>query len=229
MGGRLDGRTVGRFVMGTLLLAAPLTPIASHRPTVRQSDAAAVIDRMSAALKNLKVLTADFVQIVQNPMTGAPDTTRGKLHQLPPNRFAMRFSHPKGDRLVADGRYLWIYTPSTTANQVIRAQIPTAGGAAGPNLIGQFADRPHERYRSRYVRAEGGADVIAMVPVEKEQPFSEAMLWVDGKDGLPRRLEFQESSGQRRVLVLSGLVVNGEIPFREFTFSVPPGAQVVSQ
>ena len=215
----------GRWVLLLAVLTVP-TPLAAQSDSAK---AAAVLDRVTAAFKTLKVLTADFVQIVQNPMTGAPDTTRGKLHQLPPNRFAMRFTHPKGDRLVADGRYLWIYTPSTTANQVIRAQIPTAGGAAGPNLIGQFADRPHERYRSRYVRAEGGADVIALVPVEKEQPFSEAMLWVDGKDGLPRRLEFQESSGQRRVLILSGLVVNGEIPFREFTFSVPPGAQVVSQ
>ena len=217
--------------MVAALLTAPgaLAPQTNHPPE-KPSDPAAVpvLDRITAAFKNLKVLTADFVQVVQNPMTGAPDTTRGKLYQLPPNRFAMRFSAPRGDRLVADGRYLWIYTPSTTPDQVIRAQIPTAGGAAGPNLLGQFADRPHERYRSRYVRKESAADVIAMVPVEPEQPFSEAMLWVEA-DGLPRRLEFQESSGQRRVLILSGLVLNGEIPFREFTFSVPPGAQVVGQ
>ncbi len=214
-----------RWIPMVVVLAAPVQ-LAAQSDSAR---AVPVLDRVTAAFKNLKVLSADFVQIVQNPMTGAPDTTRGKLYQLPPNRFAMRFTAPKGDRLVADGRYLWIYTPSTTANQVIRAQIPAAGGAAGPNLLGQFADRPHERYRSRYVRAEGAADVIVMVPLEKDQPFTEAMLWVDGTDGFPRRLEFQESSGQRRLLILSGLVLNGDIPFREFTFSVPPGAQVVDQ
>ena len=213
-----------RWIPLLVVLAAP-TPLAAQSDSAK---AAAVLDRLSATFKNLKVLTADFVQIVQNPMTGAPDTTRGKLYQTPPNRFGMRFSVPRGDRIVADGRYLWVYTPSTTPNQVIRAQIPT-GGAAGPNLMGQFADRPHERYRSRYVRADGGGDVIALIPVEKDQPFQEAVLWVDGKDGVPRRLEFQESSGQRRVLILSGVVLNGDIPFREFTFSVPPGAQVVSQ
>ena len=194
-----------------------------------QTDASAVLDRVTAAFKDLKLLTADFVQVVQNPMTGAPDTSRGKLYQLPPNRFGMRFSSPRGDRLVADGRFFWIYTPSTTPDQVIRTRIPAAGGAAGPNLLGQFADRPHERYRARYVRAEGALDVVTLLPLEKDQPFTEATLWVDRNDGLPRRLEFQETTGQRRVLVLSGLALNGEIPWREFTFSVPAGARVVDQ
>ena len=194
-----------------------------------QTDASAVLDRVTAAFKDLKLLTADFVQVVQNPMTGAPDTSRGKLYQLPPNRFGMRFSSPRGDRLVADGRFFWIYTPSTTPDQVIRTRIQAAVGAAGPNLLGQFADRPHERYRARYVRAEGALDVVTLVPLEKDQPFTEATLWVDRNDGLPRRLEFQETTGQRRVLVLSGIALNGEIPWREFTFAVPAGARVVDQ
>lgn len=213
--------------MSTLALLALLTSFQ------RTDDPAPVLDRVTAAFKDLKLLTADFVQIVQNPMTGAPDTTRGKLYQLPPNRFGMKFTSPRGDRIVADGRYLWIYTPSTAPDQVIRARIPAGGGAAGPNLIGQFADRPHERYRSTYVRtdssATGTVDVVTLVPLERDQPFKEATLWVDRQDGLPRRLEFQETTGQRRVLVLSGLALNGDIPWREFTFAVPAGARVVDQ
>jgi outer membrane lipoprotein carrier protein len=213
------------------LVASATDEARSTVPTFQLSDsakAAPVLDRVTAAFKSLKLLTADFVQVVQNPMTGAPDTTRGKLYQLPPNRFGMRFTAPRGDRLVADGRYLWIYTPSTTPNQVIRAKLQTAGGAAAPNFMGQFADRPHERYRSRYVKAEKGADVINMVPLEKDAPFTEATLAVDSA-GIPRRLEFQESSGQRRVLILSGIVLNGNVDFREFTFAVPAGVQVVDQ
>ena len=211
--------------MKTLMVVALLMA-----PTLqRTDDPAPVLDRVTAAFKDLKLLTADFVQIVQNPMTGAPDTTRGKLYQLPPNRFGMKFTSPRGDRIVADGRYFWIYTPSTAPDQVIRTRIPSSGGAAGPNLIAQFADRPHERYRAKYLRADSGADVVSLVPLEKDQLFTEATLWVDKKDGLPRRLEFQETSGLRRILVLSGLALNGEIPWREFTFAVPAGARVVDQ
>src|SRR5205807_1812534 len=93
-----------------------------------------VLDRASATYQSTSTLSADFVQIVENPLVGAPDTTRGKLYQMRPSRFAMRFAAPKGDRIVADGRYLWLYTPSTTPGQVIRAKIP-AVGTTGPNLI----------------------------------------------------------------------------------------------
>jgi outer membrane lipoprotein-sorting protein len=116
--------------------------------------------------------------------------------------------------------------------QVIRTRIPASGGQ-GPNLIGQFTERPHERYRSRYVRGDTlagrAADVIRLVPKEQDAPFTEATLWIDRQDGLPHRIEFQETTGQKRTITFSRLVLNGEVPFREFTFSVPAGVQVVDQ
>jgi outer membrane lipoprotein carrier protein len=213
-------------------MLALLTALLLATPQSDSAQAAAVLDRAAAAHKDVKVLSADFVQIIVNPMTGAPDTTRGRLHQLPPNRLGMRFTEPRGDRLVADGRYFWLYTPSTTPGQVIRTQIPSSGGT-GPNLIGQFTDRPHERYRARYERSEtlpsGVVDVVRLVPTERDAAFTEATLWVDRNDGLPRRIEFQETSGIKRVVILSQLVLNGDIPWREFTFAVPAGVQVVRQ
>jgi len=189
-----------------------------------------VLDRASQAYQSISTLSADFVQIVENPLVGAPDTTRGKLYQMRPSRFAMRFSVPKGDRIVADGRYLWLYTPSTTPGQVIRAKIPDVG-TTGPNLIGQFVEHPHERYRASYRRAdslpEGMADVVALVPKQDDQPYSAAVIWVGRADGLVRRLEITETSGQQRTVVLSRIQVNAGAPGREFTFSPPSGVQVV--
>ncbi len=195
-------------------------------------DPGPILDRASAAYHTINTLSADFVQVVANPMIGAPDTTRGRLHQMRPNRFTMRFTDPKGDRIVADGRYLWLYTPSTTPGQVIRSAIP-AVGTTGPNLIGQFVEHPRERYDARYLRAdslpEGGADVVALVPKEKDQPYTDAVIWVGRSDGLVRRIEIAETSGQRRTVTLSHLTVNGEVPGREFTFSPPAGVRVVDQ
>ena len=189
-----------------------------------------VLDRASQTYQSISTLSADFVQIVENPLVGAPDTTRGKLYQMRPSRFAMRFVVPKGDRIVADGRYLWLYTPSTTPGQVIRAKIP-AVGTTGPNLIGQFVEHPHERYRASYRRAdslpEGMVDVVALVPKRDDRPYSAAVIWVGRADGLVRRLEITETSGQLRTVVLSRLKVNAGAPGREFMFSPPSGVQVV--
>ena len=191
-----------------------------------------VLDHASQTYQTIRTLSAQFVQIIENPMIGAPDTTRGKLYQMRPSRFAMRFTEPKGDRIVADGRYLWLYTPSTAPGQVIRSRIPEVG-TTGPNLIGQFVERPRERYRARYVRVDslpdGMADAVALVPTEAGQPYTEAVLWVGRNDGLVRRLEISEAAGQHRTVILTHPKVNGGAPGREFTFAPPAGVRVVDQ
>ena len=191
-----------------------------------------ILDRASQVYETITSLSADFAQIVENPMIGAPDTTHGRLYQMRPSRFAMRFTDPKGDRIVADGRYLWLYTPSTTPGQVIRSRIPESGNT-GPNLIGQFVERPRERYTARYVRADsladGVTDVIALVPKRDDQPYSDALIWVGRDDGLVHRLEFTEASGQRRSVSLRHLRVNAGVPGHELTVSPPAGVRVVDQ
>jgi len=192
-----------------------------------------ILDRASATYQTITSLSADFVQVIANPMIGTPDTTRGRLYQMRPSRFAMRFTAPKGDRIVADGRFLWLYTPSTTPGQVIRSRIPEYG-TTGPNLIGQFVEQPRERYTAQYVRADslpdaGPVDVIRLVPKEHEQPYSEATIWVGREDELVRRVDIVESSGQERTVILRNIRVNRGVPGRELTFSPPAGVRVVDQ
>ncbi len=200
--------------------------------TLPAQDPGPILDRASAAYQTVATLSADFVQVVANPLAGAPDTTRGRLYEMRPSRFAMRFTDPKGDRIVADGRWLWLYTPSTTPGQVIRAAIP-ATGTTGPNLIGQFVEHPRTRYRARYLRADsladGWADVVALTPTAPDQAYDEAVIWVDRDDGLVRRIEIAETSGQRRTVILRRVMVNAGVPQKEFTFAVPSGARVVDQ
>lgn len=224
-GGLVVRRSGGRIALCAAVLTA--------RPADRlpAQDPGPVLDRASAAYQTVSTLSAEFTQIVVNPLVGAPDTTRGTLYQMRPSFFAMRFSHPKGDRIVADGRHLWLYTPSTTPGQVIRTTIPETG-TTGPNLIGQFVEHPRERYRAKYIRmdslATGLADVIELVPRAAGAPYSEALVWVNRESGLLTRLEIVEASGQRREIALAILQVNAGVPQREFTFSPPAGVRVVS-
>jgi outer membrane lipoprotein carrier protein len=222
--------TSARLHVGTILLLAVV-------PTFRRADVyqdpAAILDRASASYDTVKTLQADFVQIIANPMLGDPDTTRGRLYQRKPNYFAMRFTEPKHDRVVADGERLWLYTPSTTPGQVIRTAIPGTG-TTGPNLIGQFVERPRERYHAKYLGSDssaerGGSDAILLSPRATDLPYSAATVWIARKDGLVRRIEIEETSGQRRTIELRNLVVNRDIPAREFRFSPPGGLQVVDQ
>jgi outer membrane lipoprotein-sorting protein len=60
-------------------------------------------------------------------------------------------------------------------------------------------------------------------------PFSKATVWLDRSDGLPRRMEIEELSGQRRTLTLHNLRLNPPVGPRTFTFDVPAGVRVVDQ
>src|SRR6185437_7339583 len=99
--------TVRRLVVSRLVVSA-LIVLPS---TLSAQDPFAVMARARAAYDTIHTLRADFIQIVDNPMVGAPDTTRGVLYQEPPSRFTMNFTHPKHDRILSDGKYLWISTP----------------------------------------------------------------------------------------------------------------------
>ncbi len=225
-----EGWTVGLRRARTAIIVATL-------PTVQPSNLPAqdpwpALDRASQTYQTVTSLSAEFVQVITNPMIGTPDTTHGRLYQMRPSRFAMRFTDPKGDRIVADGRFLWLYTPSTTPGQVIRSRIPEYG-TTGPNLIGQFVEQPRERYTAHYVRADSLdhtlVDVIRLMPKAHDRPYSEAVIWVGREDGLVHRLDLTEASGQERTVILRKLQVNGGVPGRELTFSPPSGVRVVDQ
>lgn len=235
-GGQADRRSGGQAVSrsGSRIAAICAVVVFAARPADRPTaqDPWAVLDHASSIYQTVQTLAADFVQVIDNPMVGPPDTTRGRMYQQRPSRFAMRFSVPPSDRIVADGKYLWLYTPSTTPGQVIRSRIPETG-TTGPNLIGQFVERPRERYTARYVRADstggGWIDVVALTPRDSTLPYSAATLWIGRDDGLVQRLEIDESGGQIRRVWLSHLQTNVQVPTAEFTFAPPRGVSVVNQ
>jgi outer membrane lipoprotein carrier protein len=207
--------------MGALIAAAPL----------RAQSADSALARAQRAYDAMTTLRATFTQTLINPMLGAPARSRGVLLLEPPGRFAMRFTDPAGDRIVADGTWLWIYTPSSVPDQAIREPIPTAG-ANTPNLFAQFVDHPLARYRATYAGADttGGepVDVVRLVPRKPDVPFTQAELAIAKSDGWPRRLSLVEESGQRRVLVFDRPTVNQGVPPAELQFKVPKGTKVVS-
>ena len=194
-------------------------------------DATSALGRAGIAYRGLTELTADFSQTLVNPMLGAPERSRGQIFLAPPDRFAMRFTNPGGDRIVADGTWLWLYAPSTVPGQVIRQPIPRSG-ISSPNLMGQFVDRPLERYDVTYLGedavAEETVDVLRLTPRGESLGFRWAEIAIARTDGILRRIDLMEESGQRRTLVFSAIQTQAEIPAEELRFEVPQGTRVVT-
>lgn len=217
--------------MTGIRVAAAVTFLLALPRSAAAQDGVAVARRAASAYAALATFQADFEQVIADPMIGTY-TSHGHLTQSGSGKLSMRFSDPKGDAIVMDGKWIWLYTPSTTPGQVLKLAM-AGGDGFGPNVVGWLLDRPAERYQVRYVRADtiGGraTDVIALSPRSPSMPFTEATLWLDRRDALPRRLEIIERSGTRRTLALDHVKADGKVAAGVFQFTVPSGVRVVDQ
>jgi outer membrane lipoprotein carrier protein len=220
-------RDLGRPAVAAFVALTTLS-LGSEIPA---QEAATVLERAERAYRAARSFQAEFRQTIINPMLGGPEESRGVLFLEPPRRFAMRFTEPAGDRIVADGTWLWIYAPTSVPDQVIRQPVPEAGTAT-PNLVAQFVDRPLERYTARFIRSEviGGetVDVVRLDPRRPDLPFRSAHIAVARSDGLLRRIALVELSGQRRTITFENIRTDAAIVASEFRFEPAPGVRVVT-
>ncbi|MEX2177644.1 MAG: outer-membrane lipoprotein carrier protein LolA [Gemmatimonadaceae bacterium] len=217
--------------MRSLLLAAATVFLAAPPPSATAQDAEATIRRAQAAWGNVRTLRAAFEQTIMNPLTGSAMLARGELQQSKPNKLAIVFHEPAGDRIVADGRHVWVYVPSAAPGQVIRMTNAQAG-ASNTDLIGQFLDTP----RSAYDAQGAGTDTIGARPARaiiltakpgEQLPFIRARVWVDDADGLIRRFESTDANGITRKVRLLTLSLNAAVESAAFVFTTPAGVRVV--
>ena len=214
----------------TAAVAIVATAFASAPAGLGAQSVDATVDRAVAAWAKVTSVRASFEQQVTNPLTGSAETARGEYQQQGKQRISVRFTDPAGDRIVADGKALWLYLPSTTPGQVIRAE---AGNSASVDFTAQFLASP----RTRYTIADAGratvdgrsARALLLTPKDKSVPFKRARVWVDDRDGLIRQFEVVDGSGLTRLVRLKGLRVNGPVDAKAFTFVPPKGVRVVRQ
>jgi outer membrane lipoprotein carrier protein len=218
--------------MSVARFAAAAAVLALAAQTLSAQSVDQTIDRAVAAWRAAKTVRATFEQTLTNPLTGSAVTARGEFQQQGRNRIAVRFTDPAGDRIVADGRVLWIHIPSTTPGQVIRSSLTQ--GANSVDLTGQFLTAPRSKYN---ISAAGTTNVggrpahgLLLVPKrEGNQPFTRATVWVDDRDGLVRQFEVTDQNGLTRRIRLTSINVNVPVDAAAFRFTPPPGVRVVQQ
>jgi outer membrane lipoprotein carrier protein len=213
-----------RRTIPAALLAAAVAAISAGAQT--PGDAA--LDRAVAAYRTVQTLRATFDQSLANPITGRESKAKGELLVKRPGRISVRFTDPAGDRIVSDGKYVWIYLPSGAPGQVIRARADAAEGT-GMDVSTELLSAP----RTKFDIADDGAAtvggratrIVALTP-RAARNYTKARLWIDDRDGVVRQLELTENSGVVRTLTFRTIQLNAKIAASAFKFDVPKGAKV---
>jgi outer membrane lipoprotein carrier protein len=199
------------------------------RPVAAQT-AESSYDRMAAAWAATTTLEAAFEQVITNPLLGRTATSRGLFQQQRPDKVAITFTDPTGDRIVGDGKTLWVYLPSSAPGQVLK--LPgNAEGAVVADLLGQLLDTPRKAFT-----ITGGEVVpingrptrrVQLVPrAAGRAPFQKAVLWLDETGPRPVKLQVQDPQGIERTITLTTWILDAPLPKGAFAFKVPKGAKI---
>ncbi|NUP54874.1 MAG: outer membrane lipoprotein chaperone LolA [Gemmatimonadaceae bacterium] len=209
-------------------LARPLGLASSAQ--ARQSD---LLDRAVARWAKVKTARATFEQTIVNSLTGNTLTATGEYQQQRPGKLSVRFDNPATDRIVADGKQVWLYLPSTAPGQVIRSSLAD-GGTGTVDLSAQFLTAPRSRYT---VSAAGTATVsgrathaFTLVPKSaKSAQFKTATVYIDDVDATIRQFEVTEPSGLQRKVRLTSFRTNVPVDAAAFRFTPPAGVRIVER
>jgi len=191
-----------------------------------EQDATAILTRAAERLAGLSSFCGDFRQEMRIPLLGQTTRSAGRLCQQRPNLFAMDFTDPEGDRVVADGQWVWTYFPSTDPRQVVRFPLAEQGRM---DFFQEFVAEPGVRYVPSLAGEEvvGGRPAwrITLAPRDRTY-FQGATVWIDRETALMRKVEILQENGSVRVVELGELQQNPSIPASRFTFTPPEGTQV---
>jgi outer membrane lipoprotein carrier protein len=202
------------------------------RPLAAQAPVDAILQHVHATYAHVTTTRATFQQVITSEMTGTSATSHGELIQEKPNLLAVTFVEPAGDRIVADGTFLWVYVPSATPGQVIKAPLG-ASGTAAIDFVQQFVDAP----RDHFTVSGGAADtalghkahVLMLVPKDANSSIASAKVWVGDDDGVVRQFETVDGTGSTRHVRLTTVAFNVTVPRSTFAYTPPHGVKVIDR
>lgn len=212
----------------TVVLAA-LTVLFAATPASAQDRGIDIIQAAADRYQDVDALCADFKQHLVVPLLGDERTGLGRICQARPNRFAMRFSQPDGDRVVIDGEWVWIYYPSLDEKQVVRT--PLAQQRGGHDFHREFLDDPEAKYDVTYEgddTVDGRATYRLRLVPKQPTSYRSAELWIDHGTPVLRQIRLQEENGTVRTITLSNIDFASDPDGAWFIFTPPPGAHIIS-
>ena len=193
----------------------------------QQSPADRAIDVAVKSYANIRTAKASFEQTITNPLLGSTLRSKGDFEQSRPNRFAFRFTDPKGDVIICDGQYVWAYLPTSAPGRVNR--MPCGSGSL--DLIGEFFTNPTQRYTigdgGAATVGERKAHIVLLTPKSKDAAFTRAKVWIEPTSGSLLQFEAVEPNGLTRLVRITTFNANAAVKESAFKFTVPKGVQVV--
>jgi outer membrane lipoprotein carrier protein len=182
------------------------------------------IEQLESFVEGTRAARANFSQTVIDGDGKTVQQSSGTLEFSRPNKFRWHYVKPFEQLLVADGERLWIYDKDL--NQVTTRKLDKALGSSPAALLAG-ADEI-ERYFS--LEAQGRKnrlDWLLVKPYDEDSMFDRVRMGF-ANNGL-QVMELYDHFGQKTVIRFSKLQRSPDFPPDVFSFTPPPGADVLTE
>ncbi len=185
-------------------------------------DVQAGRERVESFLQGLQGLQAQFEQVLTDRNGRIVDQARGVLAIRRPDRFRWDYREPYEQVIVSDGERVWLYD-SDLEQVTVRKLDDTLSATPAMLLSGEGA--LEENFSVVGSRQDGPIQWVHLEPRRDDTDFRWVRLGFEGASF--RYMELADKLGQTTRLEFSTLERNPPLDPSRFTFTVPPGADVI--
>jgi outer membrane lipoprotein carrier protein len=182
------------------------------------------IEQLQAFVDSARAARADFTQVVTDGDGKTVQTSSGTFEFSRPGKFRWQYTQPFEQVLVADGKTLWIYDKDL--NQVTSRRLDQALGST-PAAILAGADEIERYFSLEAQKKKDKLEWLQVKPYDEDNMFERVRMGFN-KNNL-EVMELYDNFGQKTVIRFSKLERSPKFPPNVFSFTPPPGADVVTE
>jgi outer membrane lipoprotein carrier protein len=208
-------------------VAAVVVTVSANTPASSPEDLAR---RIQSRYDGVRDFSASFEQKYTGGALRRQAVERGTVKVKRPGRMRWEYVQPERKLFVADGRRLYAHVPAD--RQVIVSAVPAEDQATTPVLFlagkGNLA-RDFTVAATTVAGAPPGTVAIRLTPLHREPDYDWLALVVDETSLALRMLVAGDSQGGTSSFTFTDLRENVGLADRDFTFSIPRGADVITR
>lgn len=192
----------------------------------------AVAERLQATYEQTLTLTATFQQITTSPMSQRKKRGSGTLVLAKPGLMRWDYYEPEAQVFVCDGKTISMYFAKekqlivTDATHYLESDVTYSFFSGTGNILQDFEIMAPEE-------EEVGESLtlhhLKIIPKKRHPQVDFIHLWVERATFLLKRLQVTDKFGAETDITFSELKRNVEVDKALFTFTPPPGTEIVQQ
>jgi outer membrane lipoprotein carrier protein len=180
-----------------------------------------VEDRVNKALSSLDNLQADFKQTVLDDNKKVVQQSSGTVSISRPGKFSWIYQHPYQQKIIADGKELWVYDVDLDQATVKPMQNALA---SAPIMVLMNNQKVETQFDVNAVGQRKYLYWVELTPKKSDMEYSTVYIGLDKNE--IKAMELRDSFGQSTQIVFENLRTNVVFDPKTFKFEAPPGVDV---